>query len=239
MNDFEEMNMSPPPEAMLRTVLPLIQLRSENRTGVTSLVQGRTEDTDPRSSGSKTQMLLNQAYVNIDAVIEDFSLTGWEPLAKFVWKAEYEKAVFDDVEAREDKIAFAGSVPDLETTNHLSLEELRSDIIWKSQASSDFINAEVRETQFLRHFQFFQPMLMQLGQVNPQLYQKYFLRWMRWAAQELNIRGMKYLIPTEQEFAQMPPEASLGMMEQMLKGLKGGAGANGSAQNMSAGGGGQ
>lgn len=239
MNDFEEMDMSPPPEAMLRTVLPLIQLRSENRTGVTSLVQGRTEDTDPRSSGSKTQMLLNQAYVNIDAVIEDFSLTGWEPLAKFVWKAEYEKAVFDDVDVREDKIAFAGAVPDLETTNHLSLEELRTEIVWKSQASSDFINAEVRETQFLRHFQFFQPMLMQLGQVNPQLYQKYFLRWMRWAAQELNIRGMKYLIPTEKEFAAMPPEASMGMMEQMLKGLKGGAGANGSAQNMSAGGGGQ
>ncbi len=235
MSDFMEMNMSPPPEAMLRSILPLIQLRAENRTGVTSLVQGRAESTDPRSPASKTQALLGQAYVNIDSMIEDFALTGWEALAKFVWKAEYEKAVFDEQEVVEGKIAFPGLAPDLEEKNQLTLQELRKDVVWKSQASSDFINAEARETQFLRHFQFFQPMLMQLSKVNPQMYQKYFIRWMRWAAQELNIRGMKYLIPTEQELSQMPPEASMSMVDGILKGLKGGAGAMGSPQNMGAG----
>jgi hypothetical protein len=59
---------------------------------------------------------------------------------------------------------------------------------------------------------------------------------MRWAGQELNIRGMKYLIPTEQEFSAMPPETSMAAMQGMLQSLKGGAGAAGSAQNMSAGG---
>ena len=232
MTDFMEMDMQPPPEAMLRNILPLIQTRSENRTGVTSLVQGRAESTDPRSPASKTNTLLGQAYVNIDSMIEDFSLTGWEPLAAFVWSAEFEKAVFDDTITIKDKINFSGVMPDLEQVNTLSLQELQKPIVWKAQASSDFINAEVRETQFLRHFQFFQPLLMEMSKFNPQLYQKYFMRWMNWAAQELNIRGMKYLMPTPEEFATMPPQASMGMMQNMLQSLKGGAGASGSPQNM-------
>jgi len=132
-----------------------------------------------------------------------------------------------------------GQLPDLEKDHSITLQELKLAVNWKSQASSDYVNAEVRETQFLRHFQFFQPMLMQLAKINPQLFQKYFIRWMRWAAQELNIRGLKYLLPTEQEFSQMPPEAAMGMMDNMLRGLKGGQGAAGSPQNMPSPGGGQ
>ena len=48
------------------------------------------------------------------------------------------------------------------------------------------------------------------------------MRWLTWAAQEMNIRGYKYLLPTEEELAQMAPEQAQMMLENMMGQLKGG-----------------
>lgn len=235
MNEFKTLDMLPPPNSFLSNVIPMLQARVENRTGMTSLVQGRTESTDPRSPASKTTTLLKQALVTLDSILEDWSATGWEPLAQFIWKAEYEKAVFEGKDNIDDKIVFPGLLPEAENVNRVTLEELGTNIQWKSQATSNNINAEVREAQFLRQFQFFSPLIQQLAKTDPQLYRKYFLRWMRWAGQELQVRGMRYLLPSEKEIESLPPDALAGMQEQMLAQLKGGA----SPQNASMGEGGE
>jgi hypothetical protein len=227
VNEFAPFEIPPPPEGILRYVLPLTAKRSECRTSVSSLVQGRTEATDPRAPAQKAQMLLRQAYIGIEDMISDWNESGWEALANFVWKAKFESAVYEGQEKIEDVIQFPGMMPESERSNVITVDELSKDIQWVSQAGSEFINSEIRETEFLRRMQFFGPLLQQLAQVNPELYKKYFMRWMYQAAQEFNLRRIKYLIPTEGEMAALPPAVPQGAMEGILEQLKGGQ----SAQN--------
>jgi hypothetical protein len=223
VNDFKEVPITAPPSALIQMLIPLVQNRAENRTGVTALVQGRTEDSDPRSPASKTQMLLNQALVSIESIVEDWSKSGWEPLARFIWKALYERAVYENKgESLGNVIDFGGEVPDLEHTRDMTLQELSQDVYWRSQASSEYINSSYREQQFLRQFQFFSPLLQQLATLNPPLYKKYFMRWLQQAGRELQIRGFRHLIPTEKELESMPVEALQGMATGMTDLLKSG-----------------
>jgi hypothetical protein len=171
-------------------------------------------------------MLLGQAYISIESIIDDWNLTGWEPMANFVWWAAYENAVYKGKDTIAN-IGFVGMAPDLEKTNDISLVELGTSVQWASQAAAAFISSDVREATFLRHFQFFFPMLLQIAKINPEVFRKSFVRWMHWAATELEMRGHKFLLPSESELAAMPPEQVATLGQGMLTSLKGGA----SAQN--------
>ena len=209
-----------PPMGLIQQIVPLAKTRAENRTGITSLTQGRTESSDPRSPAAKTGMLLREASISLDSIVEDWDTTGWEPLAAFVWMAAGEILVYEGKDAFENKIEFSGVAPDLEKVNVISAVELRKKIQWVSQASADFLNADLREQKFLKQFQFFAPQLQVLGQINPELFKKYFLRWMRWAAMEMNIRSFRYLIPTEEELARATPDQLMGAMSGTMEQLK-------------------
>jgi len=220
MGDVKPYDISPPSDAILRHLLPLTKTRSENRTSVTSLVQGRTEETDPRSPASKAAMLISEANVGIDALIKDWNRTGWEPLAQFVWDSAPETLVYEGKTAFDDKIIFPGYAPELEEVNKITVEELRKKINWKSQAASDYLNTQLRENKFLQQFQLFSPVIEKLAAINPELYKKYFLRWMVQAAQELNIRNFKYLMPTAEELSVVAPEQMQGMMQNIMETLQ-------------------
>lgn len=215
IQDVKPYEIPMPPPALISSVLPITGTRASNRTSITSLVQGRTESSDPRAPAAKANMLLQEAHVGIDALIRDWN-KGWQKLANFVWASAEEMLIYEDKSVLEDKISFPGIDEELEKSNVITAEELRKKINWKSQASSDYLNAEVREQKFLREFQFFAPLLENLAAINPELYKKYFMRWMKQAAQELNIRGFKYLIPDDAEIALVTPEQVQGMMEGML-----------------------
>jgi hypothetical protein len=222
INDVKALEIPPPSTSLLNVLLPLVEKRTANRTSITSLVQGNVEESDPRSPATKTAMLLKQASVGIDSIIKDWDQSGWEPLASFVWKASYELAVYNEESEIKDKIVFGGVMRDLEAANKITLEELSKDVTWKSQASSEYINSEAREQKFLQTFQFFTPLLQALAQINPDLYKKYFFRWMRTAAQELDVRGFKYLIPTEAELVQIPSQAVPAISDAMQTQMKSG-----------------
>jgi len=220
ISDVKNYEIPAPSDAILRHLLPLTKTRSENRTSVTSLVQGRTEESDPRSPAAKTSMLIKEANVGIDALIKDWNRTGWEPLAQFVWNTAPETLVYEGVDAFDGKIIFPGFAPELEKVNKVTIEELRTDIQWKSQAASDYLNTQLREDRFLRQFQFFTPVFDKLAAINPELYKKYFMRWIRQAAQEMNIRNFKYLMPTAEEMQEVSPEQVQQMMASMQEQLQ-------------------
>ena len=219
--DFKALEIPPPPQALIGALLPIVATRAGNRTSITSLVQGQTESSDPRSPAQKAAMLIREASIGIDNIIKDWNKT-WNKVAQFVWKGEAEKARFEGEESVNDRIVFPGYGSDVEDTNIVSIEELEMDIRWQSQAASDYLNSEMRQQEFLRQFQFFAPMIQQFAVINPELYKKYFLRWMIMAAREMNIRNFKYLIPTEQELATVPPEQLMSMMSGMFGQLKDG-----------------
>jgi hypothetical protein len=221
--DFKQFEISAPPEALVRNLLPILKTRSENKTSVTSLVQGRTESSDPRSPAQKTRMLLNEASVGLESQIEDWNVTGWNKLAEFTWIASYENLVYQGEAGYDGKITFPGLAPEFEQNNTLSVEELSKPINWKSQAASTFLNTEARTAAFLQEFQFFTPLIQQMANFNPELYKKYFLRWMRMGAQEMEIRGHRYLIPTADEVGDMPIEQVKEMWGAMHQQLQTGA----------------
>lgn len=224
IGEFQPFEIPAPPMALIQNLLPILQKRSENKTSVTSLVQGRTESSDPRSPAAKTNMLLREAWVGIDSQIQDWNTTGWNLLADFVWDAYYENLAYQGEAAYDGMIVFSGIAPDLEGTNKITLEELKLKVRWKSQASSEFLNAETRLTKFLQQFQFFSPLIQQLANVAPELYKKYFMRWMRWGAQELQVMGFRYLIPTMQEMEGVGTQGMQAMWQGMMDQLKSGAG---------------
>jgi hypothetical protein len=219
---------------LISTLLPIVSMRAENRTSITSLTQGRTESSDPRSPAQKTAMLIREANIGIDSLIKDWN-RAWNPLARFVWNAEYEKAIYEGKDTVDDKIIFPGYGKDLEGTNTVSIEELALDIRWQSQAASEFLNSEMREENFLKQFQFFAPQLQLFAQINPEIFKKYFLRWMIMAGRELNLRNFKYLIPTEEEMQQIPPEQLVTTANAMFGNMKDGQAQTGGL-NMQAGG---
>lgn len=206
IGEFQQFDLAPPPLALVQQIVPLVNTRAENKTNMTSLVQGRTESSDPRSPARKAQLLLREAWVGINAQIKDWNRTGWNPLADFVWETCYENLVYQGEEAFEDLIVFPGIAPEIEKTNRISADELSKKIKWKSQASADLLNADLRTATFLQHFQFFTPLIQQLAALNPDLFKKYFIRWMRWAAQEMEVRGFRYLVPAPEELGDIPAE---------------------------------
>jgi len=157
-------------------------------------------------------------------MIKDWNRTGWEPMTNFIWRSSKEILVYENKGAFEDKIIFPGLDAELESINKITAEELGMDIKWKSQASSEYLNSEMREQRFLRRFQFFAPMLQELASINPELYTKYFMRWLRWAGQEMDMRGYKFLIPSPEELMQggVGPESYINMMESMTGQMKDG-----------------
>ena len=215
--DIKIFDIPPPTDALIRTFLPLTKSKSESRTGITEALQGKSASNDPRAPAAKQAMMLQQSAVSIESLLEDWN-SPWERMADFVWKAKYEQAVYEDAPQFDNKIKFGGVASDLNTegTNTISVEELSKELKWKSQAASEYLNSGMREQNFLKRFQFFMPLFQQLASFNPELFKKYFLRWMRMAGQELNVRNYKYLIPTEEELAQMAPEQMMGMAEGLV-----------------------
>ena len=225
--DYKDVDIRPPSDAMLRHLLPLTANRSANRTSITSLVQGRTESSDPRSPAAKTAMLLNQASVGLDVMVDDWNTSGWNKLANYVWAGQYEMAIYIQTQVGEDAeisdLIVQGEVP-IDAENIISLEELKRNIKWISNARSSNLNAQVRMQQFLQAFQFFVPLLKEMAEFKPDLYKKYFLRWMRRAGQEIDIPGMVFLMPTLQEIQDMPNDKLAGVMDNIVGSIQGAQG---------------
>ena len=127
----------------------------------------------------------------------------------------------DDAEIGE--LIVQGEVP-IDAENVVSLEELSKKIKWVSNASSSNINAQARMTQFLQGFQFFVPLLREMAELQPELYKKYFLRWMRRAGQEIDLPGMSFLIPTLEEIQSMPNDRLSGVMDNIVAQIQGAQG---------------
>ena len=219
--DVKALEIPPPSPMLLNVLLPLTQQRASNRTGITPLMQGQTESTDPRSPAAKTGLLLQQSNISIDGYIEDWN-RAWNKLADWVWAACFELAVYNEDTEIVDKIVFPGTHPELEKINRITIEELSKKLTWKSQAASQYINAQVREETFMKQLQFFTPMLQGMAQFNPELYKKYFFRWMRTAAQVMEIRGFRYLVPSEEEMKSMPIPQAQQMTQDMMTTLRSG-----------------
>jgi len=226
VSDFKQLQNTPPSEGLLRMILPLTQTRVANRTSITPLSQGRTESSDPRSPAQKTAMLLSQSGVGLDVMVDDWNRTGWDPVAKFIWNAMYESAVYVLAEGGNLHDVMGGLVvkdaselaPEVE--NKVTIEELRKELVWRSLASSDYLNPQARQQKFMQMSNIFLPMLSQVAQMNPDIYKKYFLRWMKRAAQELDLSGASFLIPTEKELSGMPVENMQAVMQNIMNNLR-------------------
>ena len=242
-NDFKQLVISPPSEGLLRMILPLTQTRVANRTSVTPLSQGRTESSDPRSPAQKTAMLLSQSGVGLDVMVDDWNRTGWEPVATFVWKCMYESAVYVLVEGGDLKDMMGGLIVksaaelEAEVENKITVEELRKKLVWKSLASSDYLNPTTRMNKFMQMSNIFLPMLNQLAPMNPDVYKVYFLRWMRRAAQELDLSGASFLIPTLKELSGMPVENIQGVVNNIMNNMRANASQTGNMTSAAQGGG--
>jgi hypothetical protein len=221
--DVQALEIPPPSPMLLNVLLPLTQNRAANRTSITPLMQGHTESSDPRSPAAKTNMLLQQANIGVEGIIKDWNRT-WNRLCAFVGQATYEISVYNEDTEIEDHIVFPGTNPDLEKINRVTIQELAriAEFKWKSQAASEYINSQVREDMFMKQLQFFTPMLQGIAQFNPELYKKYFFRWMRLAGEVMEIRGFKYLIPSESEMIQMNPQQMGDMTQNMMTQLRSG-----------------
>lgn len=227
ITDFKPLEIPAPSEGLLRMLLPLIQRRADNRTSVTAYSQGHVESSDPRSPAAKTQMLLAEASLGIESMILDWNTKGWEPLAAYTWAVMKELSVYQHgsnlwgglVLWDEPKESDEEEAPQ----NYVTFEELQElDVTWKSQAASTYLNTELRKQAFLENYAFFAPILQGLAQINPEMYKKYFIRWMQRAGRELDIHRAEELIPSEEEMKGMSTEALQGMQESLLQSLRAG-----------------
>lgn len=229
MGDYKQLDVKPPSASLLNILLPLTQTRASNRTNVTSLVQGRTESSDPRSPASKTSMLLSESQVGLDVMVSDWNDTGWNKLASYVWNAAYEIAMHVVVSGEKASTALYGLVVDgdavpEEMDNKVTMAELGRDIVFKSQASSTLLNPQQRMDRFLQMFQFFVPLLEKMAQFQPDVFKIYFMRWMRKAAEEVDLPGMSQLIPTQKEINNLPPDQLMGTLQSLMENLRAGRG---------------
>jgi hypothetical protein len=71
VNDFKTVEIPIPPMGLINVLVLFVENRASNRTSITALTQGRTESSDPRSPAQKTAMLLGQASIGIDTMIDD------------------------------------------------------------------------------------------------------------------------------------------------------------------------
>ena len=198
--DFKPIQIRPPSDALVRLVLPLVQDRASNRTNVTSLVQGNVESSDPRSPAQKTAMLLGQANLGLDMMVDDWNVSGWDDLAMYIWATMYENALFmqsqkPDLTELYGGLVLVGGEVDEYSENQITLDELKLKLKWTSLASSDHLNPEMKADKFAKMFSFFVPMLREMAQTKPDVYLKYFIRWMKRASQEMDVPGAEYLIP--------------------------------------------
>jgi len=226
--DFRELDIRPPPPGILSMILPLTQTRAANRTSITSLIQGRTESSDPRSPAAKTAMLLEQANVGLDVMVDDWNTKGWQPMAQFIWNALYEIAVFMRTKGVDVKDIYSGLLVDDGVNvegddNKIKWSELQTDVVWSSLASASLLNPELRKERFIQATTILMPLMEKLAMINPNVYKKYFVRWLRMLALEIDVPGFKFLIPTEQEVMQMPPADISNYMQTVMKGVKSGA----------------
>ena len=221
ISDFKSLEIKPPSPMLVNMVTELVSSRASNRTSISELSQGKTESNDPRSPASKTALLLKEASIGMTSMIWDWNKT-WEEIADFVWLCSYEKALYEGENIQDKKIVFSGMYPELEGTNTLTMEELSRTVKWRSQASSDYFNAEARLETFLKQYQFFMQQLSVIAQFNPEVFKKYYLRWMKQAGQAMNLANAKYLIPSEEELAGMTPEETQMLVERSTGQLQNG-----------------
>jgi hypothetical protein len=52
--------------------------------------------------------------------------------------------------------------------------------------------------------------------IDPNLYKKYFVRWMRRAAEEFDLPGLEWLLPTREELEGMPADRLQGVLDQIM-----------------------
>lgn len=217
VGDVQMLRQSPPVPYLVSVLSPMLRNRSENKTGITALVQGRAESSDPRSPAAKTQMLLNEASISLDMMVSDWNNTGWNSLANYMWGAMYEVSSYL-IGVKNADSAFGGLVVKELPENPegvLSLSELTYDLLWESQASSDVLNKEYRKSSFLQMFQFFVPLLEKMATSNPEQFRVYFMRWMTYAARVFDVPGAKQLLPMLEDM----PNVENGAMVNILRGL--------------------
>jgi hypothetical protein len=182
------------------------------------------------SPASKTRLLLGEANVGIDVMINDWN-GGWNELAQFLWAAMYEVSVYT-IEKGNDT-AFRGLVVKTrelipaDSDNVICLDDLKLKIVWSSQASVDYLNPGVRRERFMQLFQFFMPLLNIIAQFNPDLFRRYFVRWMRRAAYELDVPSISNLIPSEKEISAVPTESLMGVLNSLGANMRGNRGGGG------------
>ena len=160
-------------------------------------------------------------------MIDDWSRTGWNSLAGFTWLSMYEQVVFAiehgvSVESALNGLILIGGDPKGKE-NVITFEELQRNVKWKSGASSDYLNPERRIQKFIQHFMFFMPLMKEVAQFKPELYKIYFMRWMNRAAQEMDLPGAAFLIPTAEELESMPNDKLEGVLENLIANVQGGA----------------
>jgi hypothetical protein len=228
IGDFQALQIPTPSEALVSRLYPISDKNAESRSSITSYSMGQEATSDPRSPARKTELLLGQAQIGMDSMINDFN-DGLNDLVIIIQKSLYEIGLIRGTENLEDtplRNIVSGDPTQIGGTQVI-LDELNLDIVWESGASSLAINPEYRKAAFLRQFSFFAPLLQQLGPQEgmppelvaqrAQLFIKYFHRWMIQAARELELRNMEWLIPTAEELNIEGVEQALGGMQEMLK----------------------
>jgi hypothetical protein len=239
--DFMPIRIAPPSDALVSLVLPMVQSRSSNRTNVTSLVQGNIEQSDPRSPAQKTAMLLGQANVGLDMMVDDWNVSGWDDLAQYVWATMYENALFmqnqdsEVTELYDGLVLLQGEVGE-HSENQITIDELKLKLKWMSLASSDHLNPEMKAEKFAKMFSFFVPMLREMAQTKPDIYFKYFIRWMQRASQEMDVPGAEYLIPSMEDLTGTDAQGLQQGLESMIGSLMSGQPAQGMVMNQIGGG---
>ena len=214
--DFKQVDLRGPGQGLLGQMLPISNTLASNRTGITSYTQGQSESTDPRSPARKTEMLLGQAQLSLESIIRDWNL-GFEELAQHVWASVYENTIIRGEDRDSRIVPSAGKEEEVVDSPMatVTLDDLERPVRWTSQASAGVVNPQARKSDFINKFSFFMPLIQQMWQIDPEVGARYFIRWLTVAAVELELRGKKYLIPTEEEVLRMQPEAMQKTMEGM------------------------
>jgi hypothetical protein len=219
LRDFKQLELRGPSQNLLNGLYPISSTLASNRTGITPYTMGQTESTDPRSPARKTELLLGQAQLSLESIIRDWNV-GWEQLAQHIWKSAYEATIIRGEDERAHIVAgLTGGPADMA---RVTVRDLEKNIRWLSQASAGVVNPQARKADFLNKFSFFIPLIQRLWEVNPEVGARYFLRWIRQAANELELRGKQFLVPSEEEMLAMPQQSMQGLLGQMQDWAKGG-----------------
>lgn len=212
IGDFKALEVSQPAGGLLERLYPISMRNAENRVSVTSSTMGQIETGDPRSSGVKTQMLLGEARVGMEAMLDEWAEVS-ERMTTFIQQSLHETALILGVD-RFANIVESKEVEDLEGTPKVALSELALPVIWCSQASVSAVNPEARKRNALQHYTFFMPILQQLAPLNPELFLRYYLRWMLYMAEEMEMPQIRQLIPTQEEVEEYGPQMAMAAQQQ-------------------------